>query len=307
MKRRSATPLRLLSADLLEFANTPISRRVKQLIQNERNTHPHQTIPLEGNTLPLCLKSITYEQYAERAQTLSERAVTLHEKESTFPLPVVLSGTELRSLDLVNHTFSLRNVKKLRKNTSMLEHMALIAFEAKPRPLSFAISRYNVVDFIAYIYQDVAQHFIDSEVVQSEEFTLEKSMAIKNWLLAPVPRKQNTPQRHIRRRLMVAFNRTGHQITSLLNGRGVAPELRLLIHKLLERDDDVGYTRGAIRDFESVRYDLNVLTRHVALGYYLEQEDTNAINAYFRIPCPSEVPDFNFSVLSIDKPRARRK
>ena len=305
MTKRHRQTLYQLNNDLLKFANTSISQRIRHLMQDKERIHPPQTVKGEGNTLPACLKSITYEQYAERARKLSERSVTLHEEKSSFPLPDMLNGTDLRSLNLVNHSFSPRDVKGLRERVSMLEHMALISFEAKPRPLSFAINRYSVADFIAYVYQDVAQRYIDDEIMQDENFTLEKSNLIKNWLLAPVPRKQNTPQRHIRRRLMIAFDRTGHQITSILNGRSIAPELRLLVHKLLERDDDVGYTRGAIRDFEHVRHDLNIFIKHIALGHYFEQGNIDAINAYFRIPCPSQVLDF--SILKIDKPRSRSR
>lgn len=250
---------------------------------------------------------VTQSQFIARARALPLLAVERDKDESGevgFAPPKNLSTLDLRGLGLVAHGFSPRNKKILAEHISPLQHMVLIAHEATPRPLGFAMNGYSASDFIAYIYQDVAERFIHNPVMRSEEFTREKAKAIKMWLGEKVPRKQHSPQRHIRRRLMALFGRSNQQINSLFIDRESPPEMILLFRKLMERDDNLGYIKGQLRNFELVRSDLNRLAQAVTLKHYLNVGDIDRAEAFMRVDCPATISDF--SALQIDKPRTRK-
>lgn len=255
---------------------------------------------------------LTQNQYIVRARALpllaeaSKKGLEpIKQGQEGFATPSNLSSLDLRGLGLVAHGFSPRNAKILAKHVSPLQHMVLIAHEATPRPLGFAMNGYTPSDFIAYIYQDVAERFINTHDIRNPRFTREKANRIKMWLAESVPRKQHSPQRHIRRRLMSMLNRTNQQINSLLIDREVSPEMTLLFRKLMERDDNLGYMQGQLRDFNLVRDDFNLLAETITFNHYIYTGEQERADAFMRVDCPSTIHDF--SLLKIDKPRSTNK
>lgn len=253
--------------------------------------------------------SLTQNQFVYRARSLpllaAESLSDENQFASGFAVPINLSTLDLRGMGFVGHGFSPRDKKSLSEPISLLQHMLLLAYEATPRPMSFAMNGYSASDFVAYAYQDVAARFIDIPLMHELTFTREKASIIKSWLSESVPRKQNSPQRHIRRRLMAIFNRSSQQINSLFIDREIPPEMILLFRKLLERGDNLGYTGGSLRDFKLVRSDLNLLAESVTLPYLMALNEVEQVDAFNRVDCPATVDDF--SSLQIDKPRSTSK
>lgn len=237
-----------------------------------------------------------------RALPLLAERKALSTNTGGFASPTDLTTLDLRGLGLVPHGFSLRDRKALSETISPIYHMVLIAYEATPRPVGFAMNGYSASDFLAYIYQDVAACFIHTPEVQSEVFTREKANQIKMWLSEKVPRKQNSPQRHIRRRLMIMLNRTNQQINSLFIDREISTEMMVLFRKLMERDDNIGYMEGQLRNYRAVRSDFNSLAETLTLPHYVRENDFDAADAFRRIDCPATISDF--ASTNIDKPRS---
>lgn len=255
---------------------------------------------------------VTRNRYVARARALpllaANQAYTTSipaEDQRGFAAPLNLSTLDLRGMGLIAHGFSPRDKKGLSLPISPIQHMLLTTFEATPRPLSFSMNGYSASDFVAYIYQDVAERFINTPAVRSPLFTNKKRKEIKQWLVDTVPRKQNSPQRHIRRRLMALFNRTNQQINSLFLDREISPEMLLLFRKLMERDDNLGYMQGQLRDFKLIRNDLNLLGEYITLRHLIMTGDVERYDAYLRVDCPATISDFES--VSIDKPRSSNK
>lgn len=248
---------------------------------------------------------LTQNEFVYRARALPLLAAQRRGgPDNGFALPMNLSTLDLRAIGFVAHGFSYSDKKNFSETVSLLQHMALLAYEAKPRPMSFSMNGYSASDFVAYIYQDVAARFIDIPLMHEPVFTREKANVIKSWLSESVPRKQNTPQRHIRRRLMAVFNRTSQQINSLFIDREIPPEMLIIFRKLLERDDNSGYIEGSLRDFELVRHDINLLGEAVTLPYLIATDDIEQADAFRRVDCPATIGDFG--ALQIDKPRSKK-
>lgn len=248
---------------------------------------------------------ITYETYIERSQALALSAFSRQEKPITgFTQPGDLPLSMLRYMEFIGLSVSVRNKTLMAQHVSLEQHMLLLTYEAKPRPLSLASMGYTSSDFIAYIYQDVAARFIRHKEMKSLEFTKEKAALIKAWLLEKVPAKRGSPQRQIRRHLMTMFDRNNAQIIALFNNRGCTNDMQNLMRKLLERDDDKGYTYGEVRDFRDVRADLKLLAKQVTYSYYTNSGDSLKAEEFLRIRCPSLVN--SFVAEDINKPRERK-
>lgn len=192
--------------------------------------------------------------------------------------------------------------KDMEQPVSLIREMLLLCFEAKPRQVSFSVTGYTASDFIAYIYQDISMLGMGMSAAQMRRPFIENVSSLKEWLRQPPPRSmKNNVRRHIRRRLMVTLDRTNHQSSSLFEDREIPSELLYLIHKLMERDDDVGYTQGQIRDFYDVRTDFNLLAEYCRkLRFTGAEEDPHVFD---RVICPSLVEDF--PSYRIDLPRGR--
>lgn len=246
---------------------------------------------------------VTMRDYMIRMQELPRLAAG-HAPSNGFARPADLAPMHLR---LVTGFFSSRfQMKSLEEQiddrVTLGREMLLLTYEAKPRPISFAMTGYTASDFIAYIYQDVALRSMGRNAdVTHEEFVAQID-DIKSWLRLPPPsRIDNSPRRHIRRRLMLLLDRTNNQAASLLEDREMPNELVLLAQKLLECDDDEGYTQGRLRDFREVREDFNVLAEHcVRLRH---PDDSKLLSSFDRVICPSLVDDF--ASYQIDLPRGR--
>ena len=294
MSNTTTNPLSSLGLNpLLGQKFTPIAKHLSSLVEQSA----------ASSTNDVAIPSITYAECIQRARVLPLLAAQLNndQRDKTLFRPADLTILELRLLGFVPHGFSMRNRKVLQKNISLPQHMMLIAFEAKPRPLSFAMSGYSCSDFVAYIYQDVAARFIDSPIMATKEFTKEKAEEIKYWLQLDVPKKRNSPQRHIKRRLMALLNRKSGQINNLYQDQEVPTDLLILFRKLLEVDEDVGYSYGELRDFSLVRQDFNALCHYVTYSHYEENKMIVNQEDYHRVKCPSVIIDFTSE--NIDKKR----
>lgn len=221
-----------------------------------------------------------------------------------FAQPVDLSASSLRLVTgLVTSRIQRPSFQQeLDSPVSVIREMLLMAYEAKPRPISFALSGYTASDFIAYIYQDVLMNDMGMSPEDRKRPFSEIVDDLKEWMrIPPEPSTTNTPRRHIRRRLMALLDRSNHQAASLFEDREMPVELVLLMQKLLERDDDQGYTRGDIKPFQEVRDDFNALGEFCIRLHY--EEGSKQIESLEMVFCPASVSDV--SLYSIQKPRGR--
>src|SRR5690606_21083225 len=109
---------------------------------------------------------------------------------------------------------------------------------------------------------------------------------IKDWLrMPPPPGVQNSARRHIRRRLMLLLERTNHQAASLFEDREMPSDLVMMFQKLLERDDDQGYTQGSLRDFREVREDFNRLADFCVRNRHPNDDEIE--ESFEKVICPS--------------------
>lgn len=177
---------------------------------------------------------------------------------------------------------------KLEEQVSIPKEIILLCYEAKPRPISFALNAYGLNDFIAYIYQDIAMNDMD-DLPEGATLTDPEVLAkVKLWLQQRPDRDTtNSPIKHIRRRLTASFIRSPNQLNRFLFTNDSGGEVSEMACKLLERDDDQGYTRGDLRDFPDVRDDFNVLVEFVLRNRYAA--DSPEIEEIERVCCPSLV------------------
>lgn len=265
---------------------------------------------------------VTLREYLLRMQQVPRMSTQL-EAENGFRSPGDMSVAMVRLLtSMMSSRFHTEKTQNdMDKPVSPVRQMLLLAFEAKPRPISFAITGYTSSDFIAYIYQDLAEHAMRLAGRRLPKPFGERIDDIKAWMREGAPKVgTNSASRHIRRRLMVLLSRTNHQVASLLDDREMPSELVFLIHKLLERDDDVGFTQGALRPFKDVREDFNRLAEFVVrinAEYADAQPDEpneppnprdqveKKGDLLKRVICPAKVPGWDFFNWSVDLPRGR--
>ncbi|MDF8363289.1 MULTISPECIES: hypothetical protein [Achromobacter] len=265
---------------------------------------------------------VTLREYLLRMQQVP-RLSTQHEAENAFRSPGDMSVAMVRLLtSMMSSRFHTDKTQAdMDKPVSPVRQMLLLAFEAKPRPISFAITGYTSSDFIAYIYQDVVENAMRLAGRHLSKSRGDRIDDIKGWLREGTPKVgTNSASRHIRRRMMVLLSRTNHQVASLLDDREMPSELVFLIHKLLERDDDVGFTQGALRSFKDVREDFNRLAEFVVrinAEYADAQPDKpneppnprdqveKKGDLLKRVICPAKVPGWDFFNWSVDLPRGR--
>lgn len=275
-------------------------------------------------TQPNRRRVVTLREYLLRMQQVP-RMSTQHEAENGFRSPGDMSVAMVRLLtSMMSSRFHTEKTQNdMDKPVSPVLQMLLLAFEAKPRPISFAITGYTSSDFIAYIYQDLAEHAMRLAGRHLPKPFGDRIDDIKAWMREGAPKVgTNSASRHIRRRLMVLLSRTNHQVASLLDDREMPSELVFLIHKLLERDDDVGFTQGALRPFKDVREDFNRLAEFVvrinaeyadALPDSTEPDEPpnprdqveKKRDLLKRVICPAKVPGWDFFNWSVDLPRGR--
>jgi len=169
------------------------------------------------------------------------------------------------------------------------QEMLLLAFEAKPRPLSFAMTGYSLVDFMAYIYQDVycKENEISLREVENDFGTWRN--AIVEWLRSDENAhiSKNNAMRHIRKRFALVFDARYQSVAQWQKKPANAASMMNLFAKLLESDHDVGYTNGAVRDFRLVRQDFNLLAEHCFL--LRNKNDPIQMEQFSRAICPSKV------------------
>lgn len=243
----------------------------------------------------------TLREFRGRIQRLPRASVRFGES-SGFAIPADLSDSMMRLTTgmLSSRHLGKANQAQVDQPVSMVREMLMYAYEAKPRPLSFAITGYSTSDFISYIYQDVAMEQMERTDLRDSPF-FDAVDVIKDWLREPMNNHTKSPRRHIRRRLMVLLDRTNHQAGSLFEDREVNTDMLYLFFKLLERDEDEGFTRGDIRPFADVRDDFNLLAQFCTYKRY--KNDEAKLDAFMRVRCPSLVQDFTTE--EIDLPRTR--
>ncbi|MGY2488308.1 hypothetical protein [Cupriavidus necator] len=207
-------------------------------------------------------RPLTKQEVAERIGNLPHRAAleNIERKQSgefdTLGLQRLNTQTVLFMLGLTpNQSISYQESEI----ASVEMEMLLYCYEAKPRHMSLALQGWHMDDFIAYIYRD----FLLLAGVASS--LAESSMHAKEYLRAAsrptLEDKAGRIRVGIATRVTAMFDR--HQ-TSFY--RWMAPESGLreqrnLIAKLLEPDDDAGYTWGRLAHYKQVREDLYELSR----------------------------------------------
>jgi hypothetical protein len=264
---------------------------IQRLLQRYKNDPSHQ-------------EPVSLRDYLARMQTLP-RLAGQQDSINGFTKPGDMNQSTLRlATGLITSRLQRSGrQKEMDKPVNMVREMLLLCFEAKPRPLSYAMGGYTVSDFIAYIYQDVATKDMGLSANERERPFIELVDDIKTWLRIPPPLSStNTARRHVRRRIMVTMDRSNHQVSALMEDREMPSEVLLLVQKLLERDDDQGYTVGELRDFREARDDLNALAEFCVRRRY--EPGSVKVEDLEMVCCPSEVSDF--SQLTIQRPRGRR-
>jgi len=273
--------------DEVSQPKTAIQRLLKQYVNDPSHQEP-----------------ISLREYLARMQTLP-RLASQQDSINGFTKPGDMNQSTLRLATgfITSRLQRQGRQQEMDKPVNMVREMLLMCFEAKPRPLSYAMGGYTVSDFIAYIYQDVAKKDMELSASERERPFKELVDDIKTWLRIPPPLSStNTARRHVRRRIMVTMDRSNHQVSALMEDREMPSEVLLLIQKLLERDDDQGYCVGELRDFREVRDDLNALADFCIRRRY--DSDSVKVEDLEMVCCPSEVIDF--SEHTIQRPRGRR-
>lgn len=246
---------------------------------------------------------LTMRDYLARMQQIP-RLAYLRADEDAFAVPQDMNMSTLRlTTSMLSSRFmNFDNRTLLDEPVSLMREMLLVTYEAKPRHISYGITGYTMSDFLAYIYQDVIMNGMGMSAARREQPFSKRIDDLKTWMLMPSGKSAvNSPRRHIRRRLMCLLDRTNHQVAALFEDREIPNELSQLVFKLLERDDDEGYTQGRIRPYREVRADFNALTEFCIRKRF--PEDYERIANLNRIVCPSVITDF--PGYPIDLPRGR--
>jgi len=257
---------------------------------------------------PALSQPLSWSEYLLRAEKIARLAKSFGAS-NNFGNGVDMNPTTLRlvtgmiSSRMQRGSFKAQHAQPI----SLLREMSLLTFEAKPRLISFCM-QFTSSDFICYIYQDIILKSMVQEQVlprSALKSSFEKNLGLMRRWMQKTPSRTgvNSTRRHIRRRLMALLDRTNHQAAALFFDQETSSELFMLIQKLMERDDDVGYTQGMIRDFRDVRADFNLLAEHcrairIAHQLSVTKEDDTLLS---RIVCPASVE--NIEEYQIDLPR----
>lgn len=236
---------------------------------------------------------LTMSEMRLRAQNLGMLA--FEGNTSGFAYPLGLSRAEEQS---VTHLETATKRRRLREDDPVagaFEEMLLLAFEATPRPVSFAMSGYLPGAWLAYMYQDVALAVLDGlSLDDNGRFDDSMSARICEWLqdnrnLKLRHNAESDPtRRHLLQRLSILMERQVTGVRLLFRDQALRPELTVLGRKLLEvEDDEAGFLRGEIRPFEEVRADWNALAEYVMRKRH--SKDDAWISRFVRVPCPGRV------------------
>jgi len=212
-------------------------------------------------TRPLDEKPPSVAEFDERMMNLAVLAKkwTGTSPDNNFSNPKILS------LDFVT------GIAGNRKNgVTLVQEMLLLAMEAKPRPVSFAIQGYMFNDFISYIYQDIYY----------KERGINTKLAIENfdkyrrdigaWLRGEIRQEYKRCNKwKIRKGIQLLFDKN-HIVHAhlMFQGKSISRSILTLMYKLMESDEDDGYTNGSIRDFRLIRQDLNLLGNYCFVRRY---------------------------------------
>lgn len=131
--------------------------------------------------------------------------------------------------------------------------MLLLLYEAKPRMASLSNLGWSQRDFVLWIYQDIFKRFH----LESEEAILNLLMQTKK------PSRDDKLSRlriGIARRVTAALGRYPVSFHKwMVSGKPSTRTVAMLFAKLLESDDEQGYTRTQEPDFKIVRADFYAL------------------------------------------------
>lgn len=240
-----------------------MSQKKAEAKRDERHLSRIQRLLREYRSNEKLFRPLTKQEVAERIGNLpqlaalenSERRMHLDDF-GTLGLQRLTTQTVLYMLGLTpNQSISYQESEQATIEMEML----LYCYEAKPRHMSLALQGWHMDDFIAYIYRD----FLLLAGVAST--LAESTMHAKEYLRAAsrptLDDKAGRIRVGIASRVTAMFGR--HQ-TSFY--RWMAPESGLreqrnLIAKLLEPDDESGYTSGRLAHYKQVREDLYELSR----------------------------------------------
>lgn len=252
---------------------------------------------------------VTLRGFKGRMQRLPRLTVSLGDESVGFRFPSYLtdSTVHLHAGILSSRYATKEGKEELNRSVAMTREMLLYCFEAKPRPISFGITGYSSSDFISYVYQDVAYKAMDKEDQESiDQMELPEQVDfIAEWMRAPISNYHNSARRHIRRRLRVLLDRKVAQIGAMQFDREVRTDLLHLFFKLMECDDDVGFTAGQLREHASIRDDLNILGMFCTYIHF--KNDEARLREFLRVRCPTLVSDFENEVIDLPRYTKRKK
>jgi len=266
---------------------------------------------------------VTPAAFKERWLTMPEHIRLWDEQppENAFALPAWLE----RSL-MEEYT------GKIKSEITLVQEMLLLAFEATPRPVSFGMTGYGPLHFIAYIYQDVFYEENGIAEIISRDEAIQKKIGFKktsgdlksnlyegmyfrhfymkifDWLrYTEKHRTKNCAISHIEARLHLLTGRSKQNVESFHRPLAQIPAETALFHKLMERDDETGYTKGSLRDYRLVRQDFNLLGEYCFYSRHKNSSDQDPMWRLERVCCPSIVNRLGGFSNHIIKKKAGRK
>jgi len=212
-------------------------------------------------THPLGERPLNVAEFDERMMNLAVRA----KKWMDTPPDNNFSNPKILSLDFVT------DIAGNRKNdVTLVQEMLLLAMEAKPRPISFAIQGYMFNDFISYIYQDIyyEEKGINAELAMANFNKYRRDIGA--WLRGEIRQDYKKCNKwKIRKGIQLLFDKN-HIVHAhlMFQGKSISRSILSLMYKLMESDEDEGYTNGSIRDFRLIRQDLNLLGNYCFVRRY---------------------------------------
>jgi len=271
-----------------EYTETRIGAYLREIKNNSNNSELNAPVKVGD--------------FYKRMMRLTERAINwgIKPPENAFRVPTYLDINKLPAL------VGKININDRNALASQILEMLLLTFEAKPRPISFAITGYSPIDFMAYIYQDVycKEKEIPLKTVEND-FTTHLSDII-DWLRSQDntrSKSENNAVRHIRYRCSMLFDVNYSTIRSWQNKPEGSIALTNLVSKLLECDQDSGYANGSLRNFRLVRQDFNLLGEYCFL--LRKHGNPEEMEKFKKIICPSKVT-VAFSLIKITKGTGRK-
>jgi len=230
-----------------------------------------------------------------RARTQELATLAAQSGPSGFILPRGLNRHQELEITHLDTIAMRRTMSQGDPDCSFLSEMLLLAFEATPRPVSYAMSGYMPGDWLAYMYQDVALNALvhENPALRKRDFDAGTCYLVREWLgnnrnlLRKDSAKVSAGQRHTLQRLEVIMGRSIGVVRNIFEDRNLRPEMVLLARKLLEMEDGDGYLSGAVRPFEEVRADWNALAEYVMRRRMVGDEKWQT--RFLRTCCPSVV------------------